>query len=146
MLSKEKELEHTNGYACSAKRSSIKKKMGQIIVNITLVSAWLPLWLRTRGVWTLRPRSGSVFLDESSEVWCDTDDFMMEGLKEDEAMMEEFPDGYQWSCCEQQYDAAPCRTAAHTQYPGKENNDKTISQQKRARDEEENEARKERKI
>ncbi|KAI6782328.1 uncharacterized protein J7T54_008414 [Emericellopsis cladophorae] len=54
--------------------------------------------------------------DHSSEVWADTDDWMFEGLSEDEGMLEEKPEGYSWGCCGGHYDSKPCAVGKHSAY------------------------------
>lgn len=60
--------------------------------------------------------------------------------------MEDFPYGYEWTCCKGRYDAKPCQVGTHTWDLNEGGNGGPVSRPKRQRDDDEHEARKERRL
>ena len=53
-------------------------------------------------------------MKHDDDIWADTDDWME---PDSEEMREEFPEGFEWSCCQKQIDKPGCEKGKHEAHP-----------------------------
>lgn len=62
--------------------------------------------------YSLTEELGELLVDDDGDFWADHDEDCHGTIDTDE-MREEFPDGFQWDCCEENGESAGCQTGAH---------------------------------